>query len=89
MASQQTDTAGTGEAIDIRQAFLSTNYVIATKGTFPSRNLSSDPLIGSVAMFGGSFAPTGWEFCEGQSLKISDYPDLFKLIGTTYGGDGA
>ena len=88
MASQQTDTAGTGEAIDIRQAFLSTNYVIATKGTFPSRNLSSDPLIGSVAMFGGSFAPTGWEFCEGQSLKISDYPDLFKLIGTTYGGDG-
>jgi microcystin-dependent protein len=39
-------------------------------------------------MFGGSFAPVGWLFCNGQSLPISENETLFQLIGTTYGGDG-
>ena len=39
-------------------------------------------------MFGGNFAPLGWEFCEGQLLPISENETLFQLIGTTYGGDG-
>jgi microcystin-dependent protein len=39
-------------------------------------------------MFGGSFAPAGWMFCQGQLLPISENETLFQLIGTTYGGDG-
>jgi microcystin-dependent protein len=39
-------------------------------------------------MFGGNFAPSGWMFCAGQLLPISEYDVLFNLIGTTYGGDG-
>jgi microcystin-dependent protein len=39
-------------------------------------------------MFGGSFAPAGWAFCDGQLLPISENETLFQLIGTTYGGDG-
>jgi microcystin-dependent protein len=39
-------------------------------------------------MFGGSFAPLGWMFCQGQTLLIADFDTLFNLIGTTYGGDG-
>jgi microcystin-dependent protein len=39
-------------------------------------------------MFAGNFAPVGWMFCNGQQLQIADYPTLFNLIGTTYGGDG-
>jgi microcystin-dependent protein len=39
-------------------------------------------------MFAGNFAPTGWAFCSGQQMRISENPDLFNLIGTTYGGDG-
>ena len=39
-------------------------------------------------MFAGNFAPSGWMFCEGQLLPISEYETLFNLIGTTYGGDG-
>src|SRR5918994_3203678 len=39
-------------------------------------------------MFGGSFAPAGWAFCNGQLLPISENDALFTLIGTTYGGDG-
>lgn len=46
------------------------------------------PYVGEVRMFAGSFAPTGWLFCDGQLLPISEYETLFQLVGTTYGGDG-
>jgi len=39
-------------------------------------------------MFAGSFAPVGWQFCDGSLLPISENEVLFQLIGTTYGGDG-
>jgi microcystin-dependent protein len=48
----------------------------------------SSPYIGEIRMFGGTFAPTGWAFCNGQLLPISENDALFTLIGTTYGGDG-
>ncbi|MSR13598.1 MAG: phage tail protein [Gammaproteobacteria bacterium] len=48
----------------------------------------SQPCIGEIRMFGGNFAPTGWMFCAGQLLSISENETLFQLIGTTYGGDG-
>ena len=48
----------------------------------------SDPYIGEIRMFGGTFAPAGWAFCDGQLLPISENDALFTLIGTTYGGDG-
>jgi microcystin-dependent protein len=48
----------------------------------------SDPYIGEIRLFGGTFAPSNWLFCAGQQLPISEYDALFTLIGTTYGGDG-
>ncbi|MDC0657047.1 tail fiber protein [Leisingera sp. SS27] len=30
-----------------------------------------------------------WKLCDGQSLSVSDYPDLFAVIGYTFGGAGA
>jgi microcystin-dependent protein len=46
------------------------------------------PYIGEIRMFAGTFAPVGWEFCDGQLMPISENEALFQLIGTTYGGDG-
>jgi microcystin-dependent protein len=48
----------------------------------------SDPFIGEIRMFAGTFAPRGWALCDGQLLAISQYEALFTLLGTTYGGDG-
>ena len=48
----------------------------------------ASPYIGEIRMFGGTFAPVGWAFCNGALLAISQYPALYQLIGTTYGGDG-
>lgn len=47
-----------------------------------------DQFLGEIRMFGGNFAPTGWYFCNGSMLPISEHDALFALIGTTYGGDG-
>jgi microcystin-dependent protein len=46
------------------------------------------PFLGEIRMFGGTFAPAGWAFCDGRSLAIAENESLFNLIGTTYGGDG-
>ncbi len=46
------------------------------------------PLLAQISMFGGSFAPRGWAFCNGQLLAVSSNSALFSLLGTTYGGDG-
>lgn len=48
----------------------------------------SNPFMGEIRMFAGSFAPAGWAFCDGQLLPISENDALFVLLGTTYGGDG-
>lgn len=39
-------------------------------------------------MFGGTFAPMDWAFCDGSTLPINQYDVLFAVIGTIYGGDG-
>ncbi len=46
------------------------------------------PYIGEIRLFAGNFPPSGWMFCDGALLAISEYETLFNLIGTTYGGDG-
>lgn len=48
----------------------------------------AQPYVGEIRMFAGNFAPAGWQFCDGQTLPISEFETLFQLIGTTYGGDG-
>jgi microcystin-dependent protein len=44
--------------------------------------------LGEIRIFGGTYAPKGWAMCEGQIVPISEYEELFNLIGITYGGDG-
>lgn len=45
-------------------------------------------LMGEIRMFGGTWAPRGWDLCHGQTLPISENEVLFEVIGITYGGDG-
>jgi microcystin-dependent protein len=48
----------------------------------------ADPFVAEIRMFPFNFAPTGWAFCNGQLMPISQNTALFALLGTTYGGDG-
>jgi microcystin-dependent protein len=48
----------------------------------------SDQFLAEIRIFPFNFAPTGWAFCNGQLIPISQNTALFALLGTTYGGDG-
>lgn len=40
---------------------------------------------GVVISFAGTTAPSGWLLCFGQQVAIADYPELYGVLGTTYG----
>src|SRR5438067_10454039 len=48
----------------------------------------SSPFVAEIRIFPFNFPPTGWAFCDGQLLAISQNTALFSLLGTMYGGDG-
>lgn len=48
----------------------------------------SDQFIGEIRIFGGTYEPEGWAFCDGRLLGIAQYSTVYSLLGTTYGGDG-
>ena len=58
------------------QLTLLTNAVVAP---FPT---------GSIIDFGGTVAPAGFLVCNGASYTVASQPDLFAVIGYTWGGSG-
>ena len=45
---------------------------------------------GSIQMYGGAAAPTGWLLCDGSTVSRAAYSTLFSAIGVAYGaGDGS
>jgi len=49
----------------------------------------ADAFTGEIRMVGFDYPPRGWAFCDGQLLPIAQNTQLFSLLGTKYGGDGA
>jgi len=50
--------------------------------------MASQPILGTIFIFAGNFAPRGYQLCQGQLLPIAQYAALFSILGTTYGGNG-
>jgi microcystin-dependent protein len=48
----------------------------------------ADPFVAEIRVFPFNFAPSGWAWCDGQLLPLSQNTALFSLLGTTYGGNG-
>ena len=48
-----------------------------------------EQILGEIRYYGCNFTPAGWAACDGNALPVAQYQNLFSLIGTTYGGDGA
>lgn len=44
-----------------------------------------DPYLGMIMMWPCPRIPDGWMLCQGQALQISDYEQLYSIIGNTYG----
>lgn len=41
--------------------------------------------VGTILSYGGVNAPTGYLICDGSEISVSEYPDLYDVIGTTFG----
>jgi microcystin-dependent protein len=48
----------------------------------------TNPFVAEIRILACNFAPTGWAFCNGQLIPLSQNTALFSLLGTPYGGDG-
>lgn len=70
-----------------RRLALAIEQVLQTLGTPGSGSVNST---GELVPFAGAVAPSGWLICDGSAIGRQAYPDLFVVIGTTWGpGDGA
>jgi microcystin-dependent protein len=78
---------GSFQPFDNYQSSLPVTYLIRTGGLYPGNGSGVD-FIGQIVPFAGNFVPDGFLQANGQELLINDYPLLFSLIGTMYGGDG-
>lgn len=56
-----------------------------TSGVFDIARIPQTEPAGVVKMYGGLNAPSGYLFCEGQSLSRTTYAALFAAIGTIFG----
>jgi len=45
-------------------------------------------VVGSIIAYAGSEAPEGWLLCDGAFYAPAEYPELFTVIGYTYGQSG-
>ena len=80
-------SGGTSTAVTDVQSSIGVRYLIAVEGMYPSGSMAAQT-IGNVLAFAGNRVPNGYREAAGQTLDIADFPDLFQLIGTTYGGNG-
>ncbi len=48
----------------------------------------TEPFIGEIRLFAGTFAPRGYSFCNGGTVPIDQNTSLFAILGTTFGGNG-
>jgi microcystin-dependent protein len=86
-------TGGTlngGAALTVDSTEL--NYVDGVTSAIQTQFNSNTP-VGSMTMYGGITAPTGWLACDGTEKPIATYGALYAVLGINYGvltdGSGA
>lgn len=48
----------------------------------------ADPFFAEIRLFGFSFPPLDWAYCNGATIGVSQNQVLYAIIGTTYGSGG-
>jgi microcystin-dependent protein len=89
MPATTTEGTGPGSVEEVRSKIK--NSVVREENILPEISTRSSVFVpvGAVLPYGSSTAPEGWLSCLGQEVHRGDYPELFAIIGTTYGvGNG-
>ena len=54
-----------------------------------SGSANAECMIGELTTFAGDFVPRGYAEADGRLLSVAQFPSLFAIMGTRYGGDGS
>jgi microcystin-dependent protein len=81
----------------INKSFINENPDVAAQNKVSAADMNEIKTVvnnntpaGSIVLYGGSTAPTGWLICDGSAVSRTTYSSLFTAIGTTYGaGNGS
>ena len=73
----------------MKRAIFAAGLMLGALAAGPSQAQGMGTKIGTIIIMGAKFCPQGWLEANGQVLPIAEYLDLFYVVGTTYGGDGA
>jgi microcystin-dependent protein len=64
-------------------------YCIALQGLYPQGSPDAPPCAGEIALLPYYLkVPNGWISCTGQLMSVSEFANLFQVLGTRFGGDG-
>lgn len=89
-SAAQGDVLYRGASAWARLAAGTSGQVLTTGGTGANPSWTTAIPSGTVNMFAGSSAPTGWLLCDGAAVSRTTYAALFTAISTTWGvGDGS
>lgn len=73
-----------GIADAIRAKIGSTDTLLPSEMASAIASISTAP-VGSIMLWGGIDIPQNWLLCDGEKYKVEDYPELYAVIGDTYG----
>jgi microcystin-dependent protein len=87
MSAAGVNAGGGSQPHENCQPFLCINFIISLFGGFPP-DLTRDPAMADPFRSRNprlpvQLRPTGWAFCDGQLMPISQNTALFSLLGTT------
>lgn len=71
-----------------RRAALSAALCAALCAT-PAVSSGANAYLGELMLFGGDACPQGWLPADGRLVNITEFSQLFPLLGTVYGGNGS
>lgn len=78
-------SGGNPTFVDTSITQLAQSYPIPFNSCYLPLNNNITPS-GMITQYAGSLAPQGWLLCDGGSYSITTYPNLYAVIGNTYGG---
>ncbi len=79
---------GKEEMRKAKLATMSAAVALASSiGAAPAQ-AQTEPYVGQLMLVGFNFCPRYWSQANGQLISIQQYPALYALYGTIYGGNG-
>ena len=87
--SQRTFTGTTAEWDLVEDKSIYTIVNLTDDESAKPLTLYADMAVGTIVPFGGSTSVNGFLLCDGSEYNRTDYPELFEVIGTSFGTPSA